>query len=376
MSRRVFYSVAMPLNRGGMGSIGWHAARSLLRAGRLASVASSEVGAAGSVRNFARGMPWPMRKGLAVLNRLGFHLAHDVLYDRWVAGQVSGGVDFFGWMNQSLASIRACCAGGGRSFVDRGSVEPRLQRRWLREQYARFGLLLDPMNPRSVERMVREGAEADAVVVPSRLVEKSYLEAGHPPERLRVNALGVEAERYRPSAEARFGGRLRFVFVGQLSIQKGIPDLLSAWGDVGGHGTELVLAGTIPAMERAHIEPILHRSRRVDWLGHCDDVAGLLPTCDVLVLPSAQDGFGLVVLEAMACGLPVIVSDRVGAADCVEEGKNGFIFPFGVKEALADRLKWFMAEPSRAAEMQEVALETARRHSWEAYGQRLLDLLK
>ena len=164
--------------------------------------------------------------------------------------------------------------------------------------------------------------------------------------------------------------------MGQLSIQKGIPDLLSAWGDVGGHGTELVLAGTIPSMERAHIEPILRRSRRVDWLGHCDDVAGLLPTCDVLVLPSAQDGFGLVVLEAMACGLPVIVSDRVGAADCVEEGKNGFIFPFGVKEALADRLKWFMAEPSRAAGMQEVALETARRHSWEAYGQRLLDLLK
>lgn len=376
MSRRVFYSVGMPLNRGGLGSIGWHAARALQRAGRLAGVAAPEVGAAESLRDLARGMPWPMRKGLAALNRLGSFHAHDAFFDRWVAGKIPRDVDFYGWMNLSLASIRACHASGGRSFVDRGTVEPQLQRRWLREQYARFGLLLDPMDPRSVERMVREAAEAEVVVVPSRFVERSYLEAGHPPERLRVNALGVEAESYRPAEEMRGGERLRFAFVGQLSIQKGIPDLLSTWGDVAGHGTELVLAGTIPSLERAHIEPILRRSRRVDRLGHCDDVAGLLPTCDVLVLPSAQDGFGLVVLEAMACGLPVIVSDRVGAADCVEEGKNGFVFPFGDKEALADRLKWFMAEPSRAAGMREAAVETARRHSWEAYGQRLLDLLK
>ena len=105
-------------------------------------------------------------------------------------------------------------------------------------------------------------------------------------------------------------------------------------------------------------------------------VAGLLARCDALVLPSAQDGFGLVVLEAMACGLPVIVSDRVGAADCVEEGRNGFVFPFRDPGALADRLKWFMADASRAAGMRAAAMETARRHSWEAYGQRLLDLVR
>lgn len=375
MSRPVFYSVAMPLNRGGMGSIGWHAARGLLRGGRLAAVASTEVGAAGSLAEFARGMSWPARRGMALLNRLGFHHAHDVLFDRWVAGQVPPDADFYGWMNQSLVSISACRAAGGRSFVDRGSVEPRLQRQWLREQYARFGLLLDPMNSRSVARMVREAELADAVVVPSRLVERSYLEAGHPAERLRVNPLGVEAERYLPAEGPRQGGLLRFAFVGQLSIQKGIPDLLPVWTRVAGHGVELVLAGTVPAVERAHIEPVLRRSRRVEVLGHCDDVAGLLATCDVLVLPSAQDGFGLVVLEAMACGLPVIVSDRVGASDCVEEGKNGFVFRFGDNGALADRLKWFMADRSRALGMRAAALETARRHSWEAYGQRLLDVV-
>ncbi|MCC7519777.1 MAG: glycosyltransferase family 4 protein [Verrucomicrobiae bacterium] len=374
MSRKVFYSVAQPLNRGGMGSIGWHAARALFRGGRLAAVASAEVGAAGSLRGFARGMPWPARKGLAALNRLGAHHAHDLLFDRWVANQIEKEADFYGWMNMSLASIAACRAGGGRAFVDRGSVEPRLQRKWLRDEYARFGLLLDPMSARGVERMVAEAEAADVVVVPSRLVERSYLEAGHPSEKLRVNPLGVETESFRPSEEARRDRVFRFAFVGQLSIQKGLPDLLSVWTRVAGHGASLALAGTIPALERAHIEPMLRRARRVETLGHCADVPGLLARCDALVLPSAQDGFGLVVLEAMACGLPVLVSDRVGAADCVTEGKNGRVFPFGDDDALADRLQWFFKEPARAAGMREAALETARRHSWEAYGQRLLDL--
>jgi glycosyltransferase involved in cell wall biosynthesis len=376
MRRKVFYSVAMPLNRGGLGSIGWHAGRALLRAGRLAAVAATEVGAAGSLSEFARGMPWAMRKAFAAMARLGAHHAHDVLFDRWVAPQVAGGVDFYGWMDMSLASIAACRAGGGRAFVDRGSVEPRLQREWLRAEYARFGLLLDPMSPRSVDRMVAEAGAADTVVVPSRLVERSYLEAGHPPAKLRVNPLGVEAERFRPRAGPRGDDAFRFAFIGQLSLQKGMPGLLAAWARVAGHGAELALAGTVPPVERAHVEPLLRRSRRVEVLGHCEDVVGLLARCDALVLPSAQDGFGLVVLEAMACGLPVIVSDRVGAADCVEEGRNGFVFPFGEDDALEDRLRWFLAEPSRAAGMRAAALETARKHSWEAYGQRLLEIVE
>ncbi len=376
MAPKVFYSVGQPLNRGGMGSIGWHAARALLRAGRLAAVAATEVGAAGSLATFARGMPWAWRIGLSALNRLGAHAAHDIAFDRWAASHLGEGMDFYGWMNLSRACLAACRKGGGRSYVDRGSVEPRLQRHWLREEYARFGILLDPVNARTVDRMVAEAAEADMVVVPSRLVAKSYLDAGHPPEKLRVNPLGVESAHYRPAQTPRRDDGFRLAFVGQLSIQKGLPDLLAAWTRVAGRRETLLLAGVIPAVERAPIETALRRARRVEVLGHCRDVAGLLARCDALVLPSAQDGFGLVVLEAMACGLPVLVSDRVGAADCVVDGKNGWIFPFGKGDALIARLEELIARPSRATEMGAAAQETARRHSWEAYGRRLVEIVE
>ena len=96
----------------------------------------------------------------------------------------------------------------------------------------------------------------------------------------------------------------------------------------------------------------------------------------VLVLPSIQDGFGLVVLEAMASGLPVIVSDHVGAKDCVREGVDGFIVPVRDIEALADRLLWLHDHPSQRDAMGARARERAMGYSWEAYRYRLAEKIQ
>jgi glycosyltransferase involved in cell wall biosynthesis len=161
-----------------------------------------------------------------------------------------------------------------------------------------------------------------------------------------------------------------------LSIQKGLPDLLQAWKHLNPKEAELVLAGVILTEEKSIIEPLLHSNERVTWNGHCDNVPQLLETCDALILPSAQDGFGLVVLEAMAAGLPVIVSDRVGAKDCVDEEKNGFIFEFGNQNRLEERMEWFLQDASRAREMRPSAHQAAEKYSWESYGHRLVSLFK
>jgi glycosyltransferase involved in cell wall biosynthesis len=67
----------------------------------------------------------------------------------------------------------------------------------------------------------------------------------------------------------------------------------------------------------------------------------------VLVLPSLEEGFGLVVAQALHCGLPCIVSDRVGAKDFIEHRVNGSIFPAGDSHALADELEWWSRHPRR-----------------------------
>jgi len=60
----------------------------------------------------------------------------------------------------------------------------------------------------------------------------------------------------------------------------------------------------------------------------------------MFTLPSRVDGFGMAVPEAMACGVPAIVSDMVGAKEVIEEGHNGFIVPSGNSDALVDRMRW------------------------------------
>ena len=377
MNSSVVYATASRLNQGGMGTIGWHACRALHGGGLLRLVLSPDTGRAGPLQPVARQLAWPFRKAMAAMNRMGWHHLHDDFFDRWASTWLEKGTDYYGWLNQSLACIRRCRALGGRTFVDRGSVEPRLQQCWLEQEYARHGLRVSAVKPWSVKRMVREADEVDVIVAPSSLVVESYLAAGYHKEKVRLNPLGVDLHPLPAACERRRDDNVfRFVFVGQLSIQKGMVDLLRSWKRFHDRPAELVLAGVIPAAERSVTEPLLRDARKVVWNGHCDDVGELLRRCDVLVLPSAQDGFGLVVLEAFASGLPVIVSDRVGARDCVRDGVNGVIFRFGDGAALEEAMDSFLRKREKVKAMGTAALETAKEYSWERYGKSLIALIR
>jgi glycosyltransferase involved in cell wall biosynthesis len=88
---------------------------------------------------------------------------------------------------------------------------------------------------------------------------------------------------------------------------------------------------------------------------------------DVLVLPSLSEGFGLVVTEALACGLPVIVTPNVGASDLVGDGQEGFVVPVCSAEAIADRLNALNRDRELLTQMSHNAQLTAERQSWEVY---------
>jgi alpha-maltose-1-phosphate synthase len=373
---KVLYSIAIPLNQGGMSTIAWHACKGLMDAGLLEAVVAPDVSAAGPITALARELPLPFRLTTRALNRFGWHYLKDSFFDRWAANWIPPGCHYYGWMHQSLACIRKCHARGGKTFIDRGSVEVKLQQRWLEKEYSKYKISCSPIPRWTYDRMLTETEETDYVVAPSTLVADSYLAAGYRSCKLLVNPLGVDGRLFFPTTETERSKRevFRFVFVGQLSLQKGVPQLLSAWNNLGPQNAELILAGTIPSNEKQVIEPLLRQTRGVKWEGHQNDVPALLRSCDVLVLPSAQDGFGLVVLEALSSGLPVIVSDRVGAKDCVLDGKNGFVFAYEDQEDLEDRMKYFLDDHSRSGKFSKSAVERAREYTWEGYGKRFMEL--
>jgi len=132
--------------------------------------------------------------------------------------------------------------------------------------------------------------------------------------------------------------------------------------------SELVLAGPLdPAFQ-----PILARYdgifRYVPAVPKAE-LYQLYSTGNVFVLPSLADSFSLATLEAMACGLPVIVSENTGAADVVQEGKHGYVLPLRNVDLLCQKLEELAADPESARSLGEAAMTRAREMTWAKYGQ-------
>ena len=92
---------------------------------------------------------------------------------------------------------------------------------------------------------------------------------------------------------------------------------------------------------------------------------------DCFVLASRHDSFGMVVVEAMACGLPAIVSEMVGAREVIEEGKSGWVVPLSNAPALAERMAWCVENRAALAAMRPAARTAAEGYGWDRYGERL-----
>ncbi len=210
---------------------------------------------------------------------------------------------------------------------------------------------------------------AERIVVPSSFVASSFLKAGVPQNRLLTVPLGVDLGTFQPASPRQGRRPFRLLFVGAGTVEKGLGYLLQAWGRLRLPGAELWMV--CPVSRPPGYSGSLNRVR---WWRHFDHakLKTIYQEASVFCLPSVQDGFGMVVLEAMACGLPVIISDHVGAKDCVRDGIDGFIVPIRNVPALAEKVETLYRNPDLAAEMGRQAFRRARDFSWDAYGDRML----
>ena len=85
---------------------------------------------------------------------------------------------------------------------------------------------------------------------------------------------------------------------------------------------------------------------------------------------SLKEGWGLTSIEANGCGTPVVASDVPGLCDSVQEGRTGFLVPFGDAQAMADRVGRILGDPELAAKLQEQSLQWAREHTWDKVAER------
>jgi glycosyltransferase involved in cell wall biosynthesis len=114
------------------------------------------------------------------------------------------------------------------------------------------------------------------------------------------------------------------------------------------------------------VDEAVRRWRWFETLPH-PRVMDVMMESDVLVLPSLGEGFGLVVTEALACGLPVIVTPNVGSSDLVHDGQEGFVVPVGSADLIAERLHTLHGDRELLAAMSRKAQASAAEASWESY---------
>jgi glycosyltransferase involved in cell wall biosynthesis len=217
---------------------------------------------------------------------------------------------------------------------------------------------------------------ADLIICCSELARQSYLAAGISGRRIVVNSLGVDVDLFRPDDGASRSGPTKFVFVGTASRTKGFDVLLEAFRRTSNAfpAAELHVIGDSESASRfmgySSDKVVIHgkHSRR--------ELAQLLGVMDCLVLPSRLESFGFAVVEALAAGIPAIVTPKVGASEVITAGENGWIVPVGSAVALSKQMSSCCAEPNRAREMRLDCISSAARYKWIDHRKRIFSIIE
>jgi starch synthase len=216
-----------------------------------------------------------------------------------------------------------------------------------------------------------EVREAFHISAPSQFVKHSYVKHGTPASKVSINPYGVYPGQF-PIRHAQRGKKIRFLFMGSITANKGVPLLLEAWQEVNVDKAELVLAGYgsippgVPIPKGLIVAGRIEKSERV----------GLMHSCDVFVCPSFYVGIALVQIEGMCCGLPLIGTTASGAEGIITPGSEGFIVPSGSATALAEKMNFFVNYPENIETMGKQAHSTASTLTWESYTDRMLNMIR
>lgn len=299
------------------------------------------------------------------------------LFDRWVAR----------WVGRRLApslsavlaceisarsTFRAARARGIVTLLDAPSIH------WAAQD--RLHGTLDPpgLHRRIGQVKDEEITLADHILTVSELARQTYLEAGVPAEKVHAVPLGADLELFHPDGteEAPREG-FTFLFAGASIHRKGFDLLLAAFARVSATVPEARLRVIGPRGDSAHLLERL-AALPIEALGPKDQhgLAAEFRRADCLVLPSRNDSYAMVVTEALAAGLPVIVSEMVGAKDLVREGRNGWIVPAGDAVLLAERMLACARDPEGVRALRAECRRSAEAATWEAYHERFAALIR
>ncbi len=337
---------------------------------------------------YVQTFPW-IHGGLAGLARFGLYPSpwtesldwwNGLAFDKWMTRRIARSKTkldaLIAISGAGLTAGALVQSRGGKYICDRGSTHARYRGRVMQQEYERWKIPLETEDPRDTEREERQYAIGDCITVPSNFAARSFVAEGVPPEKIQIIPYGVRLDAFHPVATPPVD-EFQVIFVGQISLHKGIPYLLEAFARVRHPRKRLRLVGSV----MREMKPVLQKlpADHVEMFGPVPkkELLEYLSRSHVLVLPSIDEGFGMVQGEAMACACPVIASSNSGAENLFTDGTEGFIVPPRDAAALADRLQQLADDPILQQRMSAAALDRVRHlGGWNDYGERWAQLLR
>jgi glycosyltransferase involved in cell wall biosynthesis len=292
-------------------------------------------------------------------------------FDRTVKNYLSPGFDLFvGWSGASFWSLHQAKKMGAKTIIERGSSHMQYQTAILEEEYERWGLKFTQTHPGVYEREIQSYSDADKIAIPSLFVKRTFLEQGIPENKLIHVPYGTSITEFYPVPKQ--DNIFRVIHCGGITLRKGVQYLLQAFYELNLPDAELWLVGTISP----EIEPNLakYQSDRIICKGNHpqSQLRFFYSQCSVFCLASIEDGFGMVIPQAMACGLPVIHTTNTGGEDIVRDGIDGFCVPIRNVDTLKEKILFFYEHLERQKEMGKNALEQSiKAITWDVYGEKI-----
>ena len=360
------YAIASRFAGPGIGQTAFRAATGLWEAGLLGRLVALGHEPTAVAEDRIVDVWFPPRRALWFLDDKRFYREKNRRFDRVCRRQLGPAWDVVHlWNSQATTTARRARALERRLIIDRASTHIVTQTRLLVDAYAREGVRYEPTYRETIERCVEEYALADLVLTPSPLSYQSFLDQGFDARRLVRCPFGADLARFTPREKPP--ARFRAVFVGQLGVRKGVLTLLEAWRRARLDGELWLIGGE---------EPVIAERLRgwwddpsVRWLGIRADVPDLLRASSVFVFPSVEEGSALVTYEAMACGLPLIVTAEAGSV--ARDGVEARVVPAHDVDALAAALTRMAEHPDEAWRMGEAARRRVEAFPWSDYGRRI-----
>jgi glycosyltransferase involved in cell wall biosynthesis len=376
---RVVYSFPLRLGADRICYTAWQQVNGLAAAGADLIVFPASLGR--PVPPGVRVSPTLARGKLRIPYKVVGTMRACALHDRIVARRIerlAGQIDVIHtWPLGALETLKTAARLGIPTVLERCNAHTGFALEVVQKECDRLGVALPPdhehaFNADKVSKEEEEYRLATRLLCPSEFVVKTFLDKGYARKQLTRHIYGYDEKVYYPSNEPRDSNHgLTMLFVGVCAVRKGVHYALEAWlrSPASKNGIFLIAGEFLPAYQEKLASMLAHPSVKV--LGHRNDVPELMRRSDILVLPSIEEGFGLVITEAMGSGCVPLASDA--CTEICSHMKTGLMHRVGDVEALTQHITMLHQDHALLGRLRAAGLEAAPAITWTSAGQMLLE---